>query len=341
MDQMDLEPRDLVPFLGSRSRVSEVLAGKRQITMPIARSLHRHLGIPAEILLQAPGGHRHETLQALDPTRFPLRAMAELGWIPKIASSAEQAEELVSGLMERAGIPKDSRLSLLRRNDHRRVNAKADEYALQTWCWQVMARANQRPMKVTYSPGTVTPDFLRLVAQQSPFKDGPLRARDLLSDHGIGLEFVPPLPKTYLDGAAMLPPDGSPVIGFSLRYDRIDNFWFCLLHELAHVGLHLGVDRQELFVDDLELREIESAMPDSRESEADAWAEEALVPESSWMDSEVQKHPTGIAVMELAHELSVHPAIVAWKVRSERGNRRLLSHFVGSGQIRRLFEVSP
>jgi len=30
-----------------------------------------------------------------------------------------------------------------------------------------------------------------------------------------------------------------PVIGLTLRYDRIDNFWFCLLHELAHVGLHL------------------------------------------------------------------------------------------------------
>lgn len=55
MDQANLAPRDLVPFIGSRAKVSEVLAGKRAITMPIARALHQHLGIPADVLLQAPG----------------------------------------------------------------------------------------------------------------------------------------------------------------------------------------------------------------------------------------------------------------------------------------------
>ena len=51
MDQANLTPRDLVPFIGSLSKVSEVLAGKRAITMPMARALHRHLGIPADVLL--------------------------------------------------------------------------------------------------------------------------------------------------------------------------------------------------------------------------------------------------------------------------------------------------
>ena len=53
MDQAGLAPRDLVPFIGNRAKVSEVLAGKRSITMPMARALHEHLGIPAEVLLQA------------------------------------------------------------------------------------------------------------------------------------------------------------------------------------------------------------------------------------------------------------------------------------------------
>ena len=56
----------------------------------------------------------------------------------------------------------------------------------------------------------------------------------------IALEYVPHLPRTHLDGAALKSHEGRPVIGLTLRYDRIDNFWFTLLHELAHVGLHLG-----------------------------------------------------------------------------------------------------
>ena len=49
MDQANLTPRDLVPFIGSRAKVSEVLSGKRAITMSIARALHQHLGIPADV----------------------------------------------------------------------------------------------------------------------------------------------------------------------------------------------------------------------------------------------------------------------------------------------------
>ncbi len=50
MEQGELTLRDLIPFIGSRAKVSEVLSGKRAITMPMARALHEHLGIPAEVL---------------------------------------------------------------------------------------------------------------------------------------------------------------------------------------------------------------------------------------------------------------------------------------------------
>lgn len=52
MEQDGLSPRDLVPFIGTRAKVSEVLSGKRAITVPTARALHTHLGIPAEVLLR-------------------------------------------------------------------------------------------------------------------------------------------------------------------------------------------------------------------------------------------------------------------------------------------------
>ena len=45
---------DLISIIGSRQKVAEVLSGKRDITMPMARALHKKLGIPAESLLQEP-----------------------------------------------------------------------------------------------------------------------------------------------------------------------------------------------------------------------------------------------------------------------------------------------
>lgn len=54
MDQHGLTQRDLMPYIGSLDHVSEVLAGKRDITMSMARALHRHLGISADVLLQDP-----------------------------------------------------------------------------------------------------------------------------------------------------------------------------------------------------------------------------------------------------------------------------------------------
>jgi HTH-type transcriptional regulator / antitoxin HigA len=52
MEQQGLIQRDLVPYIGSRSRVSEVLNGKRTLTLPMIRALHEGLGIPLESLIQ-------------------------------------------------------------------------------------------------------------------------------------------------------------------------------------------------------------------------------------------------------------------------------------------------
>jgi HTH-type transcriptional regulator/antitoxin HigA len=57
LEQEGLEPKDLVPLLGSRSRVSEVLSGRRSLSLKMIRALVRRLGIPAEVLLgQAESG---------------------------------------------------------------------------------------------------------------------------------------------------------------------------------------------------------------------------------------------------------------------------------------------
>lgn len=54
MSQMRLKPIDLVPFIGCRSKVSEVLNGRRPLSMSMMRRLHEGLGIPLDILIQKP-----------------------------------------------------------------------------------------------------------------------------------------------------------------------------------------------------------------------------------------------------------------------------------------------
>ena len=86
-------------------------------------------------------------------------------------------------------------------------------------------------------------DLLNQVARLSPAANGPRKAVEFLAEQGIAVEIVPHLPRTHLDGAAMKSAGGRPVIGLTLRYDRIDNFWWVLMHELAHVVKHLPQDR--------------------------------------------------------------------------------------------------
>jgi HTH-type transcriptional regulator/antitoxin HigA len=52
MDQQGLAPRDLIPFIGSRNRVYEVLSRKRPLTLAMVRRLHEGLGIPADSLIR-------------------------------------------------------------------------------------------------------------------------------------------------------------------------------------------------------------------------------------------------------------------------------------------------
>ena len=67
MEQAGLSPRDLVPFIGTSAKVSEVLSGKRPITRPMARALHEHLGIPADVLLLPPARLRDQRLASTAP----------------------------------------------------------------------------------------------------------------------------------------------------------------------------------------------------------------------------------------------------------------------------------
>ena len=330
MAERGLKQRDLVPMIGSRSKVSEVLSGTRMLTMPMARALHQHLGIPAEVLLKESDVHVGTSEAEIDWRRFPLREMAKRNWIEKQSNLHENAEELVTRLMRKAGCTEPT-AALYRKTDQNRANAKTDPYALNAWCWQVLAQANERDLQADYQEDGDHAELLNLVAKLSPAIDGPRQAVDFLAEQGITVEIVPHLPKTHLDGAAMKSVGGRPVIGLTLRYDRIDNFWWVLMHELAHVALHLS-EPNEAFVDDLQLTAANDV-----EKKADDFAYNCLIPEDIWYDSGILENPSPMAVIGLAQEAGVHPAIVAGRARHELENYRLLSQFVGTGSVRPIF----
>ena len=203
----------------------------------------------------------------------------------------------------------------------------------------MLAQAGERGLLLEREADVVTPQFLRQIAQMSLLEDGPIQARRFLAQHGIGLEYVTHLPRTHLDGAALWLRDGRPVIGMTLRYDRIDNFWFTLLHELSHVALHMGAGSDGTgFVDDHSLRSIESVGNNATEQDADQSAQDALIPAEIWDGGIILENPGPMAVLQMAWEAQVHPAIIAGRVRYETGNYRLLSQFVGTGEVRRQFE---
>ena len=333
MEQANLTPRDLIPFIGSRSKVSEVLSGKRPLTMQMARALHSNLGIPADVLLQQPGGELPSALDGVEWDLFPIAEMIKRDWIDK-SMKKTSPETIMRNLIQQAGGEYLLPAAFFRKNDQTRMNAKSDPYALKAWCWKVLALANTNPLPIAYKSGTVDPVFLRKLAKLSWSEEGPKLAREFLAKHGIHLICLEHLPKTYLDGAALQLKSGAPVVGLTLRYDRLDNFWFCLMHELAHVGRHMIGKCTDPFVDDLTLREVKGARRDVREVEADEWAENGLIPADDWDTSKVKDDPSPLTVVELAQRLSIHPAIIAGRVRHETRNYRLLSHFVGTGMVR-------
>jgi HTH-type transcriptional regulator/antitoxin HigA len=127
--------------------------------------------------------------------------------------------------------------------------------------------------------------------------------------------------------------EGEPVIGLTLRFDRLDYFWFTLLHEVVHVWKHLG-DPGEAFLDRLEDKEPVDAV----EKEANRVARDLLIPRAVWKRSEIVRQPTAKAVLQLSEELRISPAIVAGRVRRETGNYGILGEMLGQRTVVKLFK---
>jgi HTH-type transcriptional regulator / antitoxin HigA len=338
MEQLGLNQQDLVPFMGSRSKVSEILNRKRNLSLSMIRALSKGLGIPADVLL-----HEYSFSAGEDPhleyEKFPIKEMIKKGWIPKTPDCDLHLEEIIRELISNAGGMKSVECCLFRQSKSARENEKNDKYAITAWCLKILEIANTHPLSSRYVQGTVNDNFLREVAKLSYFNNGPALAKEYLEKHGIHLITLAHLSKTYLDGAVISPSSQNPVIGLTLRYDRVDNFWFCLLHELAHLSKHVEISGNSLIIDDLDLLQYDDKKEDTLERQADTLAQEALIPSESWakLDLSNNSAPALFQILELAGNLKINPAIIAGRIRYETNNYKKFSNLLGHGGVRKHF----
>ena len=336
MDQMKLGRKDLEIYIGSTSKVSEVLSRKRPLSLSMIRRLHKGLDIPADVLIGSAetGTEVISKEPEMEYAKFPLEEMLDRNCFGNFKGNAQRlkdySEDLVLKFLQGL-LPRQAAPAFLRAPLHQRGSRDADGYALLAWRLCVIKKARANPAPRDYKKGIITAKWLKDLARLSAFDDGPRLAREQLGMAGIALVIEPHFKGTYLDGAAMLD-EGRPIVAMTLRHDRLDNFWFVLMHELAHVAKHLD-EANPLFTDDLDCPDEQ----DRKEREADIKAGEALIPQTIWEKSAARSSHLTKDVVALADKLGAHPAIVAGRVRHETKNFRILVKPLGHGQASRHF----
>jgi HTH-type transcriptional regulator/antitoxin HigA len=333
MEQAGASRKDIEPYLGGKSKVSEVLSGKRDLTLSAIRALHKHMGIPAEVLIRKPVEPLPASLKGLDFALFPIKAMETIGAFHDFEGGRirERAEEAIRWLVDRCGGFDALPAAGFRTTAGMRVDAKLDRYAIFGWSLQVLAIAREKPPSSAFSAKALTKEFIRALVSLSALDDGPRKSRDLLAKAGISLVTVPHIKRTYLDGAVFLPKDGHPIVGLTLRYDRLDNFWFVLLHEIGHLALGHLSKKKTWIADDLDLPRNNS----TEETAADKLAREALLPPG--FDLHMNHQLTAPDIQRYAAEKAVSTAIVAGRIQHERKDFRTFAKLVGRGEVRKQF----
>lgn len=218
----------------------------------------------------------------------------------------------------------------------RRLSSQRDlieEVSTMAWIAHVTDRAQSHSHPVRFKPELLSDDFVHRLTKLSVLEDGPRKALTAVQDIGITVVAESGLPGMSVDGASFHSKQAGPVIALTLRHDRLDNFWFTLLHELGHIALHLTDPSDDVFVDS-----IDENVGDEQEAEAeaDAFAKDGLVPRDTWLRSDARRLGSESSVLLLAKQLGIHPSIVAGRIRYERREFRIFTDLVGIGRVREL-----
>jgi HTH-type transcriptional regulator / antitoxin HigA len=236
--------RTLAKVLGmSEQSVSSLMNGRTKISNELALRLREILGIDADelIKLQASFGLKKAELEFRpDPalnTRalvfgdIPVGEMIARGWLKGVDDLWDS--RLNEALCRFFGVPSIEQIEILP-HAAKKTDVMGDATPSQiTWLYRVKQIA-QQTLVGKYSQAAVA----EAVKDLKPLLNSAEAARKvpkILAESGIRFAIVESLPSAKIDGVCFWLDEKSPVIGLALRFDRIDNFWFVLRHELEHV----------------------------------------------------------------------------------------------------------
>ncbi len=318
LDARGWTQKDLASIMGRPPQmISEIVNGTKQITAETALELGQALDVPPEFwtnleanyqlyLARRAESDRQEKEIARKSLLYGLAPVSELlkrSWI----QAAETVDDLESEVFAFLGVSSPDEVPSLAVR-LRASAARGPEASAQiAWVKRVefLASAQQLVRFDAARLEQAIPDLLACALHPEDVA----RVPPLLTSLGVHLVLVPHLPKTFLDGAAFYL-NNQPVVALTLRYDRIDAFWFTLMHELAHIVKgHPGV-----YLDDLEAQD-----RDEREAEADEQARDWLIDPSALAAfvGRVAPYFSRHEILRFAATQARHPGIVLGRLQCE------------------------
>lgn len=317
-EQMEMRgwvQEELADILGiSTKHLSSILQDKQSLSIENAKKLSSAFNTSPQYWLNLDNDYRlwleHEKREqtatveskAIIYSRMPVRDMMKKRWL----QPTRDLKELTGEVKKFWGIPEldfafleEAVLPLCKKSEaYNQFNAS---YAA---TWFQMAKTYSLSFKTpAYNKG-VLENLYKNLADYTTLANGIEMFIKELNACGVKFFVLPHLEKTHLDGAAFLL-DGAPVIVYTARYKRIDNFWFTVAHEIAHVLKHLN-EKTPFILDNLR-----EQTPDKQEEEANKLAAKHL--KHTEILEYLKPHFNYLTVGKIekcSEAVNIHPAII-------------------------------
>lgn len=309
----------LASILGWRpSVVQDILKGTRLISLDMAKALGAAFGTSPQLWINLQTAYQ----LAISPKRedaierkarmfgkYPIKELQTRGWLAK----SDDAETLERDLCEFLDVKSlDDEVTL------KHAARKSDDYTVTTPVQQAwLARAKHLARNVMVDKKYTDDAINSILNDLSQIRSEPESVRhvpQILSKHGVRLVIVQGIKKSLIDGACFWIDERSPCVVLSLRYDRIDAFWFNLMHELGHVKhRHGDIVDTCMFGEDGQTRDTRP----QEEQLADDFAESFLIDKDRLNSFVARHHPlySKLYVMAFALQNEVHPGIVVGQLQ--------------------------
>mgnify|MGYP002078650450 CR=1 FL=1 len=334
LEARDWSQQELADILDRPPRlVSELIAGKRAITPETAKGLGEAFGTSPEYWMNLESQYQLSKVTVPNDnvarkarlyTQFPVREMLRRGWV-RASESIEVLEQRFCEFFDIADVTATPQLSHAAKKTH----AMADTTPLQlAWLFRVRAIASQQVVP-TYSKAKLLSAIEKLralILAPEEIRNVPR----ILAEAGVRLVFVETLVGSKMDGACFWLDSNAPVVGMTLRFDRIDNFWFVLRHELEHVLREDGKAENRAVID-TDVGDSKADLPEC-ERLANAAGADFCVPKAELDDfvARVQPYFSEERVLRFAQRIQVHPGLVVGQLQ-----RRLDRHdFLRKHQVK-------